>query len=181
MRRVILLIVVVFAVQTPTAYAHSPLAHVKISKLTPQQLHVRLHTAMRHHKFVAKYGKPGLPNTKFHKAAVKWTQVSLDKVHAALRPRAAPAVGGDLRSKWIAAGEWLAQLAQNEGYPDPWPNCPDPYFDGSSWDATAACEGGGNWALGVTHGASGTYCGPLQFHPGWWAILRSRFGLYMCG
>lgn len=45
------------------------------------------------------------------------------------------------RESQIAAAEWIAENSIN----DPWPNCPDPYDGGGSWDDTARCENGGKW------------------------------------
>lgn len=61
-------------------------------------------------------------------------------------------------ARQIAAAEAIARSSGG----DPWPNCPDPYDGGGSWQATVDCENGGNWL-----DSPGFYRCGLQFDPHW--------------
>lgn len=62
-------------------------------------------------------------------------------------------------SKQIRVANSIAQSASS----DPWPNCPDPVFNGArSWQDTVDCENGGNW-----YDSPGYYRCGLQFDPSW--------------
>ncbi len=63
---------------------------------------------------------------------------------------------------WAAIQIHYATLIAKGATLDPWPNCPDPYFNGASWFDTVACENHGNWL-----DSPGYYRCGLQFDPGW--------------
>jgi hypothetical protein len=57
----------------------------------------------------------------------------------------------------------VAEIIGHESARDPWPNCPDPIFNGApNWQATVNCENGGSWL-----DSPGYYRCGLQFDPGW--------------
>lgn len=61
----------------------------------------------------------------------------------------------------------VAEIIGHESKTDPWPNCPDPIWNGaSSWQVTVNCENGGNWL-----DSPGYYRCGLQFDPGWEKIF----------
>jgi hypothetical protein len=75
-----------------------------------------------------------------------------------------PPAGGGWRARQIAAAETIGR----EAAADPWPNCPDPIWNGApSWDVTVQCENSGNWL-----DSPGYYRCGLQFDPMW----EIRFG-----
>jgi hypothetical protein len=61
-------------------------------------------------------------------------------------------------AKQIAAAEDIARKSGG----DPWPNCPDPFDGGGSWQDTADCENHGSWM-----DSPGYYRCGLQFDPMW--------------
>lgn len=70
--------------------------------------------------------------------------------------------------KQIRVATIIGYAALNSGGNDPWPNCPDPIFNGArSWQDTANCENHGNW-----YDSPGFYRCGLQFDPGW----ESKYG-----
>jgi hypothetical protein len=69
----------------------------------------------------------------------------------------------DWRARQIAAAEAIGR----ESAGDPWPNCPDPFDGGGSWDDTVRCENGGSWL-----DTPGYFRCGLQFLPAW----EQRFG-----
>jgi hypothetical protein len=94
-----------------------------------------------------------------------WVRVlrrELAETRAALEPRRVFA-GVDWRARQIAAAEVIGR----ESTGDPWPNCPDPFDGGGSWDDTVQCENGGNWL-----DTPGYFRCGLQFDPAW----EERFG-----
>jgi hypothetical protein len=94
-----------------------------------------------------------------------WVRVlrrELAETRAALEPRRVLA-GVDWRARQIAAAEVIGR----ESTGDPWPNCPDPFDGGGSWDDTVQCENGGNWL-----DTPGYFRCGLQFDPAW----EERFG-----
>jgi len=123
---------------------------------------------IKHSRYVCNNGKFRLDNTKWHCLAFRWLKRERNEVWRKLNP--APTVFG-----WAAIqikyATIIAQAALREGSPDPWPNCPDPYFNGASWQATVNCENGGNWL-----DSPGYYRCGLQFDPGW----ESHFGVRFC-
>lgn len=57
----------------------------------------------------------------------------------------------------------IATKIGRESRSDPWPNCPDPIWNGArSWSVTVACENHGSWL-----DSPGYYRCGLQFDPGW--------------
>jgi hypothetical protein len=86
----------------------------------------------------------------------------LAETRAALEPRRVLAAV-DWRARQIAAAEVIGR----ESTGDPWPNCPDPFDGGGSWDDTVQCENGGSWL-----DTPGFYRCGLQFDPMW----ERRFG-----
>lgn len=70
-------------------------------------------------------------------------------------------------SYWIGRQIYAATVIGRESAGDPWPNCPDPFDGGGSWDATVACENGGDWL-----DSPGYFRCGLQFEPMW----ERRFG-----
>lgn len=75
-----------------------------------------------------------------------------------------PSASVDWRARQIAAAEVIGREAGS----DPWPNCPDPIWNGApSWDVTVQCENSGNWL-----DSPGYYRCGLQFDPMW----EVRFG-----
>jgi hypothetical protein len=75
-----------------------------------------------------------------------------------LTPKPAVTSASYWAAKQIAAATHLAAHSAL----DPWPNCPDPKFNGASWQDTVNCENGGNWL-----DSPGYYRCGLQFDPGW--------------
>ena len=63
---------------------------------------------------------------------------------------------------WIAKQIWVANQIGASSIRDPWPNCPDPYDGGGSWQDTVNCENGGSW-----YDSPGYYRCGLQFDPMW--------------
>lgn len=99
-------------------------------------------------------------NTKL-KAEHAHVQRLLDELR---RARHVQAHEIDWRARQIAAAETIG----HEAGADPWPNCPDPIWNGApSWDVTVACENGGDWM-----DSPGYYRCGLQFDPMW----ERRFG-----
>ena len=69
---------------------------------------------------------------------------------------------------WINRQIEVAEKIAHSSTNDPWPNCPDPVFNGAaSWQDTVNCENSGNW-----YDSSGYYRCGLQFDPSW----ESRYG-----
>jgi len=72
------------------------------------------------------------------------------------------------KTAWYVTKQiWAANILGRESAGDPWPNCPDPYDGGGSWQDTVNCENGGSWL-----DSPGYYRCGLQFDPGW----ERRFG-----
>lgn len=78
--------------------------------------------------------------------------------HATRTLQSSPAGG---LSYWIGRQIWAANQIGGHGT-DPWPNCPDPFDGGGSWQDTVNCENGGNW-----YDSPGFYRCGLQFDPMW--------------
>jgi hypothetical protein len=77
--------------------------------------------------------------------------------------------GWPSREMQIAAAVWTARRASR----DPWPNCPDPIWDGAgSWQDTAGCENHGVWGAD----SNGSFCWGLQFDPGTWDTAARALG-----
>jgi hypothetical protein len=110
-------------------------------------------TNLNHSRYVCKHGK------RFHKRwsckAVKWLSRELQQTRRAMRP-----VRGT--NYWIGRQIWAANQIGASSGGDPWPNCPDPFDGGGSWQATVNCENSGNW-----YDSAGYYRCGLQFDPMW--------------
>jgi hypothetical protein len=110
---------------------------------------------------IAWLSKPTAPRTlervtnlAWYKAALKWHTSLPSKYKAKLAPSI---------DYWVAKQIRVAELIGRSAGADPWPNCPDPIFNGaSSWQETANCENGGNW-----YDSPGYYRCGLQFDPAW--------------
>lgn len=63
---------------------------------------------------------------------------------------------------WVQRQIRVANIIGAASSGDPWPNCPDPFDGGGSWQDTVNCENGGNW-----YDSPGYYRCGLQFDPGW--------------
>lgn len=63
---------------------------------------------------------------------------------------------------WIARQIAAATSIAHGASIDPWPNCPDPFFNGASWQALVNCENSGNW-----YDSPGYFRCGLQFVPSW--------------
>lgn len=65
---------------------------------------------------------------------------------------------------WIHKQIAIATKIGRESRADPWPNCPDPIWNGPryTWQDTVNCENNGNW-----YDSPGYYRCGLQFNPGW--------------
>jgi hypothetical protein len=117
------------------------------------QLHAAAYHDYRHALYVCVRGW-GSPKRE-HCRALRW----LRHVLAVTEP--SPTVSWEARQ--IAAAEMIAR----ESGGDPWPNCPDPYDGGGTWQVTVNCENGGSW-----YDTPGAYRCGLQFDPMW----ERRFG-----
>lgn len=75
----------------------------------------------------------------------------------------AVAYGNQTLNYWIAKQIRVAEIIGHSSSSDPWPNCPDPIWNGAaSWQDTVNCENGGNW-----YDSPGYYRCGLQFDPAW--------------
>lgn len=125
-------------------------------------------------RFPVSYQAEASPSLAFRKWALRrWTTrraACVRYVHARAHEL------GTARARNIAAAESIAAAALRGRLPDPWPNCPDPVFDGSrwSWDDTKACESRG---YGWDGDPPGFFCGPLQIHPRYHAAAIRKWGI----
>lgn len=130
------------------ASAHSPLLRVKAPSLAQAQ------QALEHHKYVCENGRG--KHVHFECKAITWTAKTVRR----LTPR--PRVVYYGLQYWINRQIYVATLIARAARSDPWPNCPDPFFDGASWFDTVRCENNGNW-----YDSPGYYRCGLQFDPMW--------------
>lgn len=64
---------------------------------------------------------------------------------------------------WIKKQIRVATIIARHAPSDPWPNCPDPVWNGArSWWVTVWCENRGSW-----YDSPGYYRCGLQFDPMW--------------
>lgn len=117
-------------------------------------LHVAAYRDYRHSIYVCVRGR-GRPKHE-HCRSLPW----LRRVLSTTEPL--PSV-----DTWIARQIAAASVLGSESGGDPWPNCPDPYDGGGSWQDTVNCENGGSW-----YDSPGYYRCGLQFDPAW----ERRFG-----
>lgn len=106
---------------------------------------------------------PLVPYTvAWHTKQIVWLKHELGETRSALaelRIELATPVEPWYVTKQIQVAEIIGHASNR----DPWPNCPDPIWNGAgSWSDTVACENGGNWL-----DSSGYYRCGLQFDPGW--------------
>lgn len=103
---------------------------------------------------------PHVCASRGHERGCKWLRGLLKQVDRQLHPL--PVV------PWYVTKQiWAGNILGRESSGDPWPNCPDPYDGGGSWQDTVNCENGGSWL-----DSPGYYRCGLQFDPGW----EIRFG-----
>jgi hypothetical protein len=95
-------------------------------------------------------GRSDLP---WYRAALRWHTDLYERYKSKLVPKI---------DYWVAKQMRVAALIAQGSGGDPWPNCPDPYDGGGSWQNTVNCENGGNW-----YDSPGYYRCGLQFDPGW--------------
>ncbi len=112
----------------------------------------------RHALYVARHGAGR--NQRWHRLAAVWVSRELAETRRALNPPA----------DWAAIQIHYATLIARGAGSDPWPNCPDPYFNGASWQDTVNCENNGNWL-----DSPGYYRCGLQFDPMWERHYGRRF------
>lgn len=115
---------------------------------------------LAHARYVARHGARA--NRRWHRLAIGWLTREHRETLEQLALRARP--------DWAAIQIHYATLIARGASIDPWPNCPDPYFNGASWHDTVACENGGSWL-----DSPGYYRCGLQFDPMWEEHFGRRF------
>lgn len=156
----------------PAGAHFAPKAPAPWKKMSKQQKARWLHALKRNARAEARQGVA----PKLHRRQARQAERWLRK----LRRPAAPHW-----SFWRLTQIWLASKIASVSAGDPWPNCPDPFAGGGSWDDMARCEARGTFeslgprAWGVD--PPGFYRCALQFDPGWEprysSELRQRFGV----
>jgi hypothetical protein len=126
--------------------------------------HEWLHKAKGHSQAVIKHGKI-YREVVWHRKALKRINRALARVHRQMAPK--PPHWSYWRNAQIRLANKIAPLHEK----DAWPNCPDPYFGGGSWDDTMHCEAKGTFqSIGVRAWSvdpPGYYRCALQFDPSW--------------
>ena len=134
--------------------------------------HHRLHQLKGHAWAVIKHGK-NYQDVVWHRKALKRINRSLRRIHRAMAPK--PPHWSYWRNAQIRLAEKIAPF-----HKDAWPNCPDPYAGGGSWDDTARCEARGTFeSIGVKAWSvdpPGKYRCALQFDPSW----ERRYNVRVC-
>ena len=180
-RACLVLVTAVCLAAAPSAAAHYHPAKPKpYAAMTLAEKEAHLERLARHASYVKRRGS-GQPR-RWHARALLRIRAELAEVRDALRPRPPH------WSFWRLAQIWLAQTIAPLHRDDAWPNCPDPYAGGGSWDDTMRCEARGTWEsagnLAWAIDPPGQYRCALQFQggpDGWEARYRSqllrRFGV----
>lgn len=109
-------------------------------------------TNLAHARYVCHRGKAKHKKWSCH-AARGWLKREYQETLTLLQP---PQV--DWVARQIAAANWIGAHSAR----DPWPECPDPFDGGGSWQDTVNCENTGNW-----YDSPGPYRCGLQFDPMW--------------
>lgn len=105
---------------------------------------------LKHTRYVCNHGKNA--TKRWHCKATVWLE-------------------RELVQKWALIQIRFATYIAKDAEIDPWPNCPDPYFQpGSTWHDTVNCENGGNWL-----DSPGYFRCGLQFEPRWEEYYNVRF------
>lgn len=151
MRYVVIILVAVAAMSTAAPASAHLVAHPKCGEMHCREASQKLNIA--HAKYVCHHGRRA--HKRWSCQAVQWLTRELKKTEAALHPVVTT-------SSWIAKQISVANMIGAASGGDPWPNCPDPYDGGGSWQSTVNCENGGNW-----YDSPGYYRCGLQFDPMW--------------
>ncbi len=133
----------------PTASAH---LEYKVKNDTVKE-RVRVQEKnLAHVKYVCKHG--GGYHKHWSCKARTWIAKELHATQAKIAFKSA--------QYWINKQIAVATQIARNAVIDPWPNCPDPHFNGATWQDTVNCENRGNWM-----DSPGFYRCGLQFHPNW--------------
>lgn len=114
-----------------------------------------------HKKLYAAHWKFASHDSYFHRKRIVWLKREMSET---IRSLVAIKKAHQTQSLdyWINRQIAIATKIGSESGGDPWPNCPDPFDGGGSWQATVNCENNGNW-----YDSPGYFRCGLQFDPGW--------------